>query len=126
MKTGGCMDLTDPIASWTWEYEIRDRPISGTFKFDDPFSDSFQPESFLLAQPGSRVDLGARSTASRGPPPRVVHMAIAHGFFACLAWAFIFPLGGILIRLCSFPKLACWFRFQYLPVYSLERNSKCQ
>lgn len=99
------MNLTGSISSWIWKYEIRDRPISGTFKFDELPSDSSQPKSLLLKQPGSRVDLGVRSSTSRGPPSSVVHMAIAHGFFACLAWAFIFPLGGILIRLCSFPKL---------------------
>ncbi|KAF1980130.1 hypothetical protein BU23DRAFT_625150 [Bimuria novae-zelandiae CBS 107.79] len=32
-------------------------------------------------------------------------MAMAHGVLACLAWAFIFPLGGIIIRLCSYRRL---------------------
>ena len=32
-------------------------------------------------------------------------MYTAHAILACLAWAFIFPLGGIMIRLLSFPGL---------------------
>lgn len=99
------MDLTRSIDSWTWEYEARDKPISGIFTFDIPPTDAPQSKPLLLTQPGNRAELGVRAISPRGPPPRVVHMAIAHGFFACLAWAFIFPLGGILIRICSFRKL---------------------
>jgi ABC-type multidrug transport system fused ATPase/permease subunit len=32
-------------------------------------------------------------------------MYTAHGILACLAWVAIFPIGGIMIRLLSFPRL---------------------
>ena len=53
----------------------------------------------------ARATLASHTSPSRGPPARVLRMAMAHGILASLAWAFIFPLGGILIRLCSFRKL---------------------
>ncbi|KAF2653048.1 hypothetical protein K491DRAFT_718363 [Lophiostoma macrostomum CBS 122681] len=42
---------------------------------------------------------------SHGPPPNVVRMYTAHAILACLAWAAIFPIGGIMIRMLSFPGL---------------------
>lgn len=79
-------------------------PIAGTFQFAASSNDSPRTDTSLVTQLKSRSESNTLVATSH-PPPWVVRSAMVHGFFACMAWAFIFPLGGIMIRLCSFRTL---------------------
>ncbi|KAF2469726.1 uncharacterized protein BDR25DRAFT_370338 [Lindgomyces ingoldianus] len=74
----------------------------------------FAQSAYSLAASPTMTDLSGNSLPSHsgvqepvfhGPPPRIVRMYTAHAILACLAWAAVFPIGGIMIRLLSFPRL---------------------
>lgn len=98
------MDLTAPLASWTWDYMARTSHL-WKFSFDTSSTEEPATDMFLRTQVKSREAPIAHAGSTGGPPLYVRRMAMVHGIFACLAWAFIFPLGGIMIRLCSFRRL---------------------
>ncbi|KAF2437854.1 hypothetical protein P171DRAFT_491713 [Karstenula rhodostoma CBS 690.94] len=101
-KSSGSMDLSTPVQSWNWTYSVTDVAghvlDSGAVSFDSPTPP-------LLTQLKSRQAPAAGRAGGFKIPARTIHMAMAHGVLACTAWALVFPLGGILVRLCSFRNL---------------------
>ncbi|KAF9734772.1 hypothetical protein PMIN06_000761 [Paraphaeosphaeria minitans] len=102
-KTSKPMNLLGPSinAYGNWTYSVTDVSGHTVGSGANAFG---APPGHLLRQ-GRRL-LGRWAPAAGhaggfGPPAKTVHMAMAHGVLACLAWAIVFPLGGILVRLFS-------------------------
>lgn len=77
----------------------------GTFKFDSPnhsllsqLKSAYRPLVSRWARPAVRP---SRFII----PAKTVHMVMAHGILACIAAVFVLPLGGIIVRSCSFRYL---------------------
>ncbi|KAF2798037.1 iron reductase domain protein, partial [Melanomma pulvis-pyrius CBS 109.77] len=119
---GGSMDLTARSTNWIWAHRsgdainsddasatIVEHDLYGTLTFDASAHGGSSTNPFLslssstptIAPPTSTGSV----TTSSGPPPRIVRLYTAHAILACFAWASIFPIGGIMIRLLSFPHL---------------------
>ncbi|PSN74258.1 CBD9-like protein [Corynespora cassiicola Philippines] len=122
---GGSMDLTSDSTSWIWAHKAGD-PINsddtsarisihdqyGRVAFDstahggssaNPFVTTPDPASPAPIVPADSGN--GESTASFGPPARIVRLITAHAVLACIAWAGFFPLGGVMMRLCHFRNL---------------------
>lgn len=107
-RSGDPMNTNDVSAT------IRIHDAHGALTFDatahggpdsNPFLSQATPTSPPTPTSTSRPSSHGGATKSHGPPKRVVRMYVAHGVMACLAWAGIFPIGGIMIRLLSFKNL---------------------
>ena len=128
----GTMDLTSSNTQWIWAVKtgsaIKDKSQSvgldqhdqrGRVNFDltvarggnslNPFAVSTSPTesgsapaATESAQAGS---VGSSSEGGGGDFQRIHRATIAHGAIMGLAFAFLFPVGAILIRIFSFPGL---------------------
>jgi hypothetical protein len=96
------MDLTTPARAWKWTYRAANASghtlESGFLSFDSPAS-SLSTQSLtgslltelrsLHLQPVRRWASSGHAGGVTGPSPRIVHMAMAHGVLACLAWVHV-------------------------------------
>ena len=128
----GTMDLTSTNTQWSWAVKtgsaIKDKSQTvfldlhdqrGRINFDltvarggnslNPFAVSISttgsgsaPAATVFTQAGS---VGSSSTGGGGDFQRIHRATIAHGAILGLAFAFLFPVGAILIRIFSFPGL---------------------
>jgi hypothetical protein len=119
------MDLTAQDTSWIWGYKSGD-PLKtdditafiaehdddgyGVLTFDvsargGPGGDS-STHPFLNSADSTDTNTTPPATVVTSTGPRnSKKLLAAHAALACVAWAFMFPLGGILIRAFSFPHL---------------------
>ncbi|KAF2641806.1 CBD9-like protein [Massarina eburnea CBS 473.64] len=115
--TGGTMDLSSASTSTSWIYatlsgsalntdsasaSISKHDTQGTLTFNIASHGGSSSNPFL--DPSTNTTTTTGGAASGGKSERAM-IITAHAVLACLAWAFIFPFGGILIRLFSFPNL---------------------
>ncbi|KAF2737236.1 CBD9-like protein [Polyplosphaeria fusca] len=118
--SGGSIDLKASSTSWIWAYSagpplstddtsvhIKKHDEHGGLSFDTTAQGGSDSNPFLnLPQNGLPASgAGGHASVFHGAPKRVVRMYTAHAICACLAWAAIFPIGGIMIRLLSFTNL---------------------
>ncbi|KAH7109648.1 integral membrane protein [Dendryphion nanum] len=120
--SGGSMSLTKASTSWIWAHltatplsssdtslKIRKHDAYGSLAFNSTSHGGADLNPFVRHSapipPNTPPTSTSKPKVSHGPPKRVVIMYTAHAILACLAWAFVFPLGGIMIRLLSFPGL---------------------
>ncbi|KAF2120398.1 hypothetical protein BDV96DRAFT_628842 [Lophiotrema nucula] len=125
--SGGSMDLAAQSTDWIWaratgaslesddiSAQLSRHDLHGTVTFGaaahggsdaNPFVSPASPTASGTATPPSPFTGGGQTAVVHTAPLRIVRMYTAHSILACLAWAGIFPLGGIMIRLLSFPGL---------------------
>lgn len=102
------MDVMTSIRYWDWDYRAFDpsvnAPVSGLIAFPSS-SGGLSTQNRLDRALARRWPPSGSTSAFHGPPRRTVRIVMTHGVIACLAVAFILPLGGILVRLCSFRRI---------------------
>lgn len=103
------MDLSAPVKTWDWTYRVTNASGHtleyGAIEFDPPTGGLLTQLKSLHLPLVNRRAAPVGHAGGFGPPPRIIQMAMAHGVLACIAWALVFPLSGILVRLCSFHNL---------------------
>ncbi|KAF2266536.1 CBD9-like protein, partial [Lojkania enalia] len=115
------VNLTTPTMNWIWAHSTGsllntdDKAIPipkhdryGTIIFKANAHGGPDSNPWTTQLPGPKLPSGSSGElplARSGPPAHVVRMYAAHSILACLAWAGIYPIGGIMIRLFSFPNL---------------------
>ncbi|KAF1954855.1 CBD9-like protein [Byssothecium circinans] len=115
--SGGTMDLSDNTPSTSWIYAflpgtplntdsvsamISEHETHGNFNFDRTSHGGPDTNPFLNLTATNTTSTPASGGGDASNKATIIR---AHAVLACLAWAFLFPLGGIMIRLFSFHGL---------------------
>lgn len=113
------MDLTAQSTNWLWAYksgspmntddvavDFTQHDQEGRLTFDSTARGGSTANPFLNANGTSTNSTTGASTITNSSQSSKARMITAHAALACVAWVAIFPMGGILIRLFSFPHLA--------------------
>ncbi|KAF2677699.1 iron reductase domain protein [Lentithecium fluviatile CBS 122367] len=116
--SGGSMDLTAQDTSWIWAYKSGDalstndtsativqHDRDGHLTFDSSAQGGSSVNPFTNNNGTSTTPTSGSSSVSSSEPDNTAMMITAHAILACIAMAGIFPIGGILVRLFSFPHL---------------------
>lgn len=112
------MDLTAQSTNWLWAYQsgsamntddvavdFTQHDQYGRFTFDPSARGGSTANPFVNANGTSTNATSGASTITNSSQSSKARTITAHAVLACIAWIGIFPMGGILIRLFSFPHL---------------------